>query len=294
MRLTDEQVQQFEREGVVIAEGVITEDDLAPVISALSEWIDRRAHELQAAGKIEDLHEDLSFERRFGELYRQSPEIGQGMDIMQSRLPAMHDFLFNDNLLDAVESIIGPEITCSPIQHVRAKPPGAYTSNEPNYFHNTPWHQDAGVTLEEADASQIITVWLPLVDATAETGCMAVMPGVAQLGHLEHQSEGGTTIRPDLLPDAEPLVAEVHKGGAVMMNKYTPHRSLPNRSNKTRWSIDLRYQVAGTPTGRPFHPDFIVRSKQDPSRVQRDYDWWCDAWIEALDKSRGQKIHRVK
>ena len=83
-------------------------------------------------------------------LYAQTPAIGEGMDIMFMRGRAMFAFLRNPNLLDAVESLVGPEINCNPIQHVRAKPPAAASGTGAG-FYNVPWHQDAGVTWAEAD-----------------------------------------------------------------------------------------------------------------------------------------------
>jgi ectoine hydroxylase-related dioxygenase (phytanoyl-CoA dioxygenase family) len=293
MRLTEDQVKTFREEGVLVVENVVTEGDLAPVIEEYEGWIDRRARELQAEGKIAALHEGEPFTRRFGLLYAQSREIERGLDIMQARGPATFAFLGNANLLDAVECLVGPEITCSPIQHIRAKPP-ASMSGEGAGFYNVPWHQDAGVTWEEADDSDIVTCWVAMVDATPENGCMEVMPGVFRHGYREHQAEGGTTIRPDLLPDVSPRPVPVRKGGAVFMHRYTPHRSTPNRTEEVRWSIDLRYQKTGTPTGRPFHPDFVVRSRAHPETVLTDPTTWARLWEEALAQPPPRHAHRVK
>jgi ectoine hydroxylase-related dioxygenase (phytanoyl-CoA dioxygenase family) len=292
MRLTEDQVRAFREEGVLVAEGVVTDGDLAPVIAEYEAWIDRRARALLAEGKIAALHEGEDFRRRYAKLYAQSSEISRGMDIMQMRGPATFAFLRNANLLDAVECLVGPEITCSPIQHIRAKPPAESSGTGPG-FYNVPWHQDSGVTWEEADHSEIVTCWIALVDATVENGCMEVMPGVFKRGYLEHQAEGGTTIRPDLLPDVPPRPVPVRKGGAVFMHRCTPHRSVPNVTDTVRWSIDLRYQPTGTPTGRPFHPDFIVRSPSNPASVLTDHAAWCRMWEEALAKPHPQ-AHRVK
>src|SRR5437868_2770435 len=108
MRLTDEQVRDFREDGVLVAEGVLTDADLAPVIAAYEAWMDRRARALAAAGLISDLCEREPFEWRFACLYAQSKEIAEGIDIMHARLPAMFAFLRNKNLLDAVENLIGP------------------------------------------------------------------------------------------------------------------------------------------------------------------------------------------
>lgn len=293
MRLTDEQVRAFREEGVLVAEGVLVEADLAPVIAAYERWIDRRARELQAEGKIADLHEGEPFDRRFALLYAQSREIERGLDLMQARLPEAFAFMRNANLLDAVECLIGPEITCSPIQHIRAKPPATLSGEGPGYY-NVPWHQDAGVTWEEADASEILTCWLPLVDATSENGCLSVLPGVFRHGFLEHQAEGGTTIRPHLLPDVPPRTLPVRRGGVIFMHRHTPHRSTPNRTDRVRWSIDLRYQPTGTPTGRPFHPEFVARSRARPESVLSDHAQWCRLWEEALARPAPRGAHRVK
>ncbi len=291
--LSAEQVRRFREEGVLVAEGVLNDADLTPVIAEYANWIDARAQRLLDESKITDLHENAPFAQRTALLYAQSPDILSGMDIMTVLGPATFEFLRNPHLLDAVESLIGPEITCNPIQHIRAKPPSKY-AGEGAGFYNVPWHQDAGVTWEEADASDIVTCWLPLVDATVENGCMEVMPDVWKQGYLTHQAEGGTTIRPDLLPHSEPRAVPVPKGGIVFMHRYTPHRSTPNYSDHVRWSVDLRFQPTGQPTGRPFHPDFVVRSRQHPETVLTNYEEWKRRWQEALTNAKGMKAHRVQ
>ncbi len=292
MKLSEEQVQAFREEGVVVVEHVVADDDLVPLIAAYENWIDRRAWDLKEAGEIRDLHEDEPFEKRVGLLYEQTPHITDGLDIMQARLPQMFDFLHNEHLLDAVESLIGPEITCSPIQHIRAKPPAKASGTGAGFF-NVPWHQDSGVTWDEADNSEIVTCWMALVDATIENGCMEVLPGAWKRGHLTHQAEGGTTIRPDLMPEITPRPVPVKKGGIVFMHRHTPHRSTPNFSDHVRWSLDMRFQPAGTPTGRPFHPDFIARSESNPNSVLTDWAIWDQMWAEALAKPM-PTAHRVK
>lgn len=293
MGLTSDQIASFWTNGYFIARGALHNDDLQPVIDELSAFIDRRAHELRAEGKIINLYADAPFETRYGLLFQQCPEIGKGMDIMHLRGRAMFEFLHNDNLLDLAASLVGPEITCNPIQHVRAKPPAVYEGHENPGFHNVPWHQDAGVMMPEADTSNVVTFWLPIGDATLEMGCMQILPGVPKShGYLKHQKEGGTTIWPELLPDVEPIVASCQKGDVVMMDKFTPHSSTPNRSQLCRWSLDLRYQPTGEHTGRTAHPEFVVRSPSKPDSVMHDYDEWCRLWIDAFENPRGVSMHR--
>jgi phytanoyl-CoA hydroxylase len=293
MRLTEEQVKTFQENGVLIAEGVVTDDDLAPVIAEYEAWIDAKARALHAEGKITELAEGQDFAHRFATLYAQSKDIASGMDIMFMRGPAIFNFLRNTNLLDAVECLVGPEILCNPIQHIRAKAPASSTGEGTN-FYNVPWHQDMAVTWDEADNSNIVTCWLALVDATVENGCMEVLPGVFKTGYLTHQpGDGGANIKPEVLPEIQPLVAEVKKGGIVFMHRCTPHRSTPNRTDSVRWSLDLRYQAVGTPTGRPFHPEFVARSAAHPETALTDHAEWSRRWVEALANAKGIQAHRV-
>ena len=291
MKLTEQQIATYRQQGVVIVDNVLADSDLDPVIDEINSWVDRRARDLKGEDLISNLYENVGFERRLAQVYSQCDKANAGLDIMESRGRAMFAFLFNANLLDAVEGLVGPEITCNPIQHLRAKLP---IVGEASCFHSVPWHQDAAVTWEEADPVDIVTCWIPLVDATEANGCMRVLPGVSKAGYLEHHSEGGTTIRPDVFPHAvEPMVASCPKGGVVFMSKYTPHSGLPNREDTIRWSIDLRYQKSGEPTGRPFWPSFIVRSRSAPDCKQQQYDTWCRRWDDAMVKSKGVHWHRT-
>ena len=292
MKLTPEQVTHFQTYGYLHAPGVLSQADLAPVIAAFEQWIDERARNLHAEGKISALHEDAPFDQRYGLLFGQCAEIGHGMDIMHSRLPAMFDFLHNRNLLDAVEALVGSEITCNPIQHVRAKPPTTFEPHSGPSFHVVPWHQDAGVMMEESEASNVVTCWMPLGDASEEMGCLRIIPGAQRAGYLRHLKEGGTTIDPALMPANAPVTVPCLQGDVIFMTKYTPHSSTPNHSEKCRWSLDLRYQTTGHHTGRTAHPDFVVRSSSDPGRVMNDYNEWCNRWIDAFENPRGFSGHR--
>ena len=60
MKLSTEQIAEFNTRGVIIAREALTHDDLQPVIDELSAWIDARARTLHDEGQIADLHEDAS------------------------------------------------------------------------------------------------------------------------------------------------------------------------------------------------------------------------------------------
>ena len=299
MELTTEQIKTFHTQGVLIVKNALTDEELQPVIDEISALINRRARELKATGKIRTLYENEPFEERFGLIFEQSPDIAHGLDIMHYRGPAIFEFLHNKNLLDVVESLVGSEITCNPIQHLRPTPPMKYYQNPetPSNINgvsgSAPLHQDAAVMMPEAETSEIITCWLPLGDATLEMGCMEVLPGIIHKGYLEHYPEGGTHIIPNLVPDIEPTPMVCYKGDVILMHRFTPHRGNLNLSELCRWSIDLRYQPTGQHTGRTGHPSFVVRSTSNPENILTDHAKWCQLWIDALENPKGIVMHRT-
>ena len=287
MKLTQAQIEQFENEGYLVVKGALTQDDLLPVVEEYTAFINQRAREMHDGGQISELFENEPFERRIWKISLESLDLYGQLDIMKLRGEAMFEFLRNENLMDVVEGLVGPEITCSPIQHIRAKLPQGVRDDQV-----IPWHQDAGVTLEEADESFILTVWLPVTEATIENGCLEVIPKVRGL-KTHYKSDSGTSILPEQMPKSEGIALPVSPGDLVLMHKDTPHRSTPNLSDTVRWSIDLRFQPTGSPTGRPAHPDFVTRSRSNPHSVLTDHERWCEMWEEGLAKGKGMRFHRV-
>ena len=217
----------------------------------------------------------------------------EAFDLYQARLPAAFEFMFNETLGAAVESLLGtPELTVHPSQHVRPYLPRRGPSRpQPN---QAAWHQDRVVYQSTADASQIVTCWCPLVDCDSHTGCLRVIPGVREvlpivngrtLVAFDGQPSG---IDPTTLATAggTPVDVAMRRGDVLLFNSLLPHVGLPNDSDRIRWSIELRFQASGTPTGRVVHPEVVVRSA-NPANVQRSYIEWSERWKDALDATRG-------
>ena len=72
------------------------------------------------------------------------------------------------------------------------------------------------------------------------------------------------------------------EGDVIFLHKLTPHCSEPNRTNRIRWSMDLRYQRTGTHSGRACYPSFVARSRSQPSAELLDWRVWKKSWQTAL------------
>lgn len=198
--------------------------------------------------------------------------------------PAVFDMLTAPRLLDIVEALVGPEITSTPIQHVRIKPPAALRHADEGRVHldRTDWHQDRGVAHADADDTRMVTVWLAITDATVENGCLQVIPGAHRGALRTHCPSGLQLSIPDQAIDkgaAVPL--PVRSGGAVIFDPGTPHASLDNNSDGFRWSFDIRFNQTGQPTGRSHFPDFVARSRAAPETELRDWRAYRRMWADA-------------
>lgn len=307
--LTPAQIQRFHDQGYLVVNDVI---DRTTVLEPLIEEYDRAlstcCEAWAADGKLSDSVANGTFEEKVLATYAQGLDYFQPLDISLPggdiaadtpfhAGPAAFALLTAPALLDAVEALIGPEITSNPIQHVRIKPPAAGLDPREIRAHitATDWHQDRAVTLEDADETRMVTAWVAVTDATVENGCLQVIPESHRGAMLPHCPNPQVGIPERLLAGATPAPLPVRSGGVVFFHPLTIHGSLANRSDHIRWSFDLRYNVTGEATGRPMFPEFVARSRRDPSTELLDPIRWHAMWGNArarLSAAAGTAIHR--
>ena len=151
-------------------------------------------------------------------------------------------------VLDAVESVIGPNILCwsSTFFIKEARDPGFVS-----------WHQDS--TYWGLDPADIVTAWVALSESTAENGAMRVIPDTQSLEQIAHRD---TFAANNLLTRGQEIAVEVDERKAVMLTLEPGEMSLhhvrlihgsdPNPSAKRRIGFAIRYlpthvrQIVGT------------------------------------------------
>ena len=290
--LTETQLDHFNREGYLVIEDVLSADDRRAIFAEYDELLDRLFASWHKAGFVPKATPEMTFIEKLDIAYQSGFDWYQPLDISLPHDgitedtpmhfgPAVFDMITHPRILDIAGSIIGPELTSNPIQHVRTKPPERSVPKGETRAHivSTDWHQDRGVTLETADETEMVTIWLAMTDATVENGCLQVMPG-PEPEMIPHCTLKQTGITPRLLPKRDAVPAPVPAGGAVIFHPLTPHSSLANNSDGYRWSFDLRYNVTGQATGRDHFPSFVARSRAHPETEFRDWKAWRGMWEE--------------
>lgn len=279
--LTPQQIQQFKADGFLIIRDLLPHEAVQPLIDELAQQVDEATKEAVKQGVLDPANtfDDAPFETRLAWVCKACTEPDwiwhHYFSSQKPRSAGMFTLRTAPALLDVVESLMGPEILAHPQFNYRAKLPDQDLTV-------IPWHQDlAYLRPEEAGDTLVVNFWVPLVDATVANGCMEVMRGSHRLGLLPHGPlistpghKGGKGIADTDLPPCEVVAGEVDVGDVLMTTERLVHRSIPNRSDTVRWSVDTRYNQIGLPTGRENVPGFVARSRKHPERVaQSDHDW---------------------
>jgi phytanoyl-CoA hydroxylase len=270
-------------------------EPLQPIVAEYESDIDERAQRLHHVGHITDLLKGEPFERRLIGLAAQAPAIANRLDIRELLPRSIFDFLHDPTILDIAEEFVGPEIVCHPTQTLRPRLPDVVTGDMKYSAARAGWHQDQGVLQPDSDGEFVLDFWVPLTPATLDNGCLEVLPGSNHLGLIEHQVSPVPpvlAIPDDRLPDIQPTAIPLAPGDLLLMDNYVVHRGRENASATIRWSMDIRYQALGRPTGHPYFPSFVARSRSDPDSVLTDYDRWVAMWREAVAANVGRRPWR--
>lgn len=141
-------------------------------------------------------------------------------------------------ILDHVEALIGPDILLL-ATHFFCK----YGRNE----RFVAWHQD--VTYWGLEPPLALTAWYAVDDSDVENGCMRVLPGTHRDGvraHGKSDQEGNLLSINQEVPvtpeeESRAVDLELRAGEMSLHDGALIHGSLPNRSERRRCGLTLRY-----------------------------------------------------
>ncbi|MGI8913685.1 MAG: phytanoyl-CoA dioxygenase family protein [Chloroflexota bacterium] len=150
--------------------------------------------------------------------------------------PLCRAFARDPRLLDALEPVIGPNITFWSDKIV-------FKAEETTT--STPWHQDWPYW----EGCHKINAWIALDDATPANGCLKLVRGShrAALSHDAKAPAGeGFTNRVDSgkIDDSLVVSAPAPAGAVVVFHDLTLHASHPNTAHTDRWAVIATYKDA--------------------------------------------------
>ena len=265
--LTQDQLRAYLDDGYLVIEDLFPALRLDGLVHELNGVIDEWADVYHQEGRLDEVYAGEPFEKRLRSIHLAMGDFPELLSAVlgKRKTPAMFDALTMPEILDAVESVIGPEILVHPQFNSRAKMPDGMSV--------VGWHQDMGFLNEDVADTFMVNFWVPLVDSDRQNGCLEVIPGSHKVGLLPFE-QSPEDIVPASMPTGEPVCCPVPRGGVLMIQHRTVHRSTPNYSDGIRWSLDIRYSPIGKPTGRPDVPGFVARSVERPEEVCTGIEDW--------------------
>ncbi len=141
----------------------------------------------------------------------------------------------------AVRSFLGEVPVWVPIVVHRSAPPADPAKVPADSF--AAGHQD-GVYNYGID---FITCWVPLMEIDEQVGGLAVVPGSHKAVHYAKHSGPAGVNRTGVFPDSAWRRPNYKPGDLLMFHSMTAHAGLPNRSDKIRLSVDIRFLPSSVP-----------------------------------------------
>ncbi|HXG24717.1 MAG TPA: phytanoyl-CoA dioxygenase family protein [Chthonomonadales bacterium] len=210
--LTVEQKHQFEEEGYLVFENVLSEEELAAL--------------RVASDALQEERMRIGGEERLAVI---QDVIYKGDAFMRA---ARHPFL-----LAAVADLLGPNLQ---LQHCKLnwKPPTIGKGE-------IDWHQDFPF-FPHTNYDLLAAMFL-LDDAIPENGCMRVIPGSHKLGPLPHHQDGtfvGKLTDLSAIEEREPVDLTVKAGGLTLHHVLSVHSSYPNITDTPRRGLVYQIRAA--------------------------------------------------
>ena len=144
---------------------------------------------------------------------------------------------------------------------------GMYIFKQPKIGGEVTCHQDS--TFLYTEPADIVGLWFALEDATLDNACLWAIPGEHKLGLKSRwlRSVDGEmkfeVFDSTPWPEEKLVPLEVPKGSLIILNGLLPHKSLANRSAKSRHAYTLH--VIGADCHYP-NSNWLQRSAEMPLR----------------------------
>jgi ectoine hydroxylase-related dioxygenase (phytanoyl-CoA dioxygenase family) len=233
----------YEQNGYVVVRDLIDDQDLEPIRDFIKAKVDAYSCELYGEGKLSSRYEDESFERRYAVICEELDILPRNWSFgMYGR--EFYDLYNLPGVLDVLRLLLGSEVSNIGTPALRTKLPQSVITS-------FPWHQDSqyldqsaiGKKEKHTGGLHMVTVWVPLVEATVENGCCWVIPGSHHWGLLDGARGADSNVRmeEDVEARGTPVPVPLKPGGALFMSNLCVHTSKVNTTRKSRWSIDFRY-----------------------------------------------------
>ena len=221
MQLSSAQIEQFESQGYLLVERLFDTDEVE-LMMQIAQADYRLAADATARSDAQGGRTMLSLRN----------ELGDDIYSAAVRCP---------RLVKPMETLLGGEV-----YHYHHK----MMLKEPRVGGAWEWHQDYGYWYDNGCLfPYMASAMIALDAASADNGCLQVIPGSHHMGRVNHGPVGGQTgadpRRVDaLLARTERIYINVQPGDVLFFHANLLHRSDQNLSERSRWALIACYNAA--------------------------------------------------
>lgn len=178
--------------------------------------------------------------------------------------PELKETRYLRNAQGMARELLGEEMLPRNGEHMIYKPPGIGAA--------TPWHQDQAYH-DPTIRAYGVNFWMPLDDATVESGCLHFVPGSHKLDVLPHHSINHDPRIHGLEVDdpekwaSKGIACPVPAGGATLHAAFMLHYAGPNRTDQPRRAYTLAFRLP--PAQRETPIDNHWSRNQQTARAER-------------------------
>jgi phytanoyl-CoA hydroxylase len=218
------QVRAFAELGFVAVENVFSADEIESAKQALSELI--------ASPFAEKLCLDIEPDARSRSLspHEREPFVRKLMWFTKHE-PRLNAICWHPRLICMVERLLGSKVTM--VQDMALLKP-------PHIGREKPWHQDAAYFLLDPPTG-VLGTWTALDEASAENGCMHVIPGSHLAGPIPHHHDRDCQISDSQVDVQRDLLVPLKPGGVMLFSALLHHGTPPNRSPQRRRALQFHF-----------------------------------------------------
>jgi phytanoyl-CoA hydroxylase len=226
-RLGEDIAERFAAEGYLAVERVLPAARVTEVLAGLEAVLECRGQALVQ-------YESWAGERlAHGDVAR--------MDLVRKFMwftdedPRLQALARDESILRIVRRLCGSEELTLIQDMALLKPPGGGREK--------PWHQD-NAFFDYEPGTPIVGVWIALDPATAENGCMHVIPGSHRRGPVTHFRRRDWQICDTDVDRQHDTMIPLPAGGALFFHGLIHHGTPPNTTSTRRRAIQLHYLPA--------------------------------------------------
>jgi phytanoyl-CoA hydroxylase len=230
---TNEEVEQFRREGYVIARGLGDRQVLATMLAAT---FDGLAREIEPIEYEADLHYPGAPDSRQAQGGRTVRRLKQA----HARHPIFTEWLTQPAFLTRVHQLLGPEVVMPLAHH------NCIMTKQPHFSSDTGWHQD--IRYWSFERPELVSAWLSLVPESPDNGCLKLIPGSHRQEYDRSRFDDELFLRPEL-PENRALIeqsvyAELQPGDVLFFHCRTFHSATRNHTPDPKYSVVFTFRPA--------------------------------------------------